>query len=154
MPFSEKSGLKDERRPLLRDPVWYSHRYGGRGYETEQQDELLGLDNPRSQKFHWFVFLGVTFVSIVLLLATLGVLLKLSETHPPLGPPKFTTTTLRPAPHTVPNNTATTTTTSTTTTTTSAPTSPSSSVAPSQPSEMPSPPTPVSSSVSPPPAPS
>lgn len=62
MSFSEKIQLKDERRSLLRDPVWsHSHRYGrNRMYDPEDMDELLGLDSARNQKFQWILFLGVT----------------------------------------------------------------------------------------------
>jgi len=138
MPFSERSELKDERRPLLRDPVWhYNHRYeNGRGYDTEQGD-LLGLDNPGSQKFQWIVFLGVTFISILILLATLGVLVKISETHPSVAP-KITSTTPLPVIRNI-------TTKITTTTTTTAPITLSSSVAPNQPTEITAPPSPPSS---------
>ncbi|CAL8111539.1 unnamed protein product [Orchesella dallaii] len=145
MPFSERSGLKDERRPLLRDPVWhYNHRYNGRGYDPEEQGDLLGLDNPRSQKFHWIVFIGVTFISILILLATLGLLVKLSETHPPMGP-KINTTTTQPINFDITTKITTT----ATTTTTSVPIALSSSVAPDQPTDASSPSPPLPSSEQP-----
>lgn len=62
MSFLEKSDLKDERRPLLRDPVWhYNHRYGRtRVNDPEDSDEHLGLESAKNLRFQWMLFLGVT----------------------------------------------------------------------------------------------